>query len=129
MVMHHGELRRRDDVLLAEIDKRLALLEQAQAMEARTREAQAKALELQIASIGARVDNAISLWQSVSAEPVASAAGRAVIQRIEPLERMVDEHDDFIQQSQGALRLAKFAVGASLIALAASIIDIIRAMS
>lgn len=118
------ELRRRDDVLLSDIDKRLALLEQATSTAERTRDARDKAFEHQLSAVGARIEAAITLWQQTSSEPQASPAGRAVLARVEPLEETVADHEVFIQQAQGAMRLARYALGTSVISLVLGIITI-----
>jgi hypothetical protein len=123
------DLRRQDDLALAGIDKRLALLEQATTLGAKTAEARADAHDRQVAALGTKIDSAVALWHTIASEPQGSAAGRALLQDIGELKATVAAHELFIQQANGALRLTKFALGASLIAFAASLIQIITALT
>lgn len=118
------DLRRLDDALLASLDKRLALLEQSSQLEGRTAEARAHAAEKSIDALSAKLDSAIGLWQTVTAEAKASPAGRAIVADLTALRTSVEEHDEFIAQANGALRLARFAIGTSLLAAAGTIVQI-----
>ena len=59
---------------------------------------------------------------SQSAELSASPAGRRVLGELSQLREDVDQHDDFVQQMTGALRLARFALGTSVLSVVANII-------
>lgn len=128
------DLRRQDDIALAGIDKRLALLEQAHGHQAKLAEARSMASDRALEALGVEVKSAIVLWQTVTAEPQASPAGRALasdieelrVKHIDDLRAKVDEHDDFMQQVLGTLRLARFALGTSLLALVVSVFQIAR---
>ena len=118
------DLRRRDDVMLIGLDKRLALLEQAHTLRAEADAARQKVLEATLASLAAKVDAAIGLWQAVTAEPAASPAGRALLADVTALQDKVEEHEDFVQQTNGAFRLARLALGTSLLAAVGTIVAI-----
>jgi len=119
------DLRRARDRILASLDKRLALLEQAQDLGRKAAEARDHALERTVETLRAEVRASLDQWQAVTADPIASPAGRAVVADITEVRAKVDEHDDFIQQTQGAIRLAKFAIGTSLLAAIVSFLQIV----
>jgi len=126
------DLRRQDDHLLASLDKRLALLEQAHTLQAQAAEARSHLTEKSFDALGAKVDAAITLWQNVTAEPSASPAGRALLADVGEIKgdvaamgAKVELHDEFYQQTQGAIRLAKFAIGTSLLAAVVSFLQIV----
>lgn len=85
-------LRRQDDVVLQEIDKRLALLEQATKMERERADARSAAHDRAIDTLSVKVDAAITLWNNVVAEPAASPAGRALATDISEMRRDVDNN-------------------------------------
>ena len=118
----------RDTALLADIDKRLALLEQAQRVESGAREQRDKGFQVQLTGIGNRLDHTLDLWQTVTSDPAASAAGRAIGVRLSTVEVTVDEHEDFIRQAEGAMKLARWALGTSLVSLVATIVAILAAL-
>jgi hypothetical protein len=123
------DMRRSGDALLTDIDKRLALVEQAQRLNDRAADMRWTTIEKAIGSLTAEVRAFASVMQAESAEPEASPAGRAMSTSLNALASTVAAHDAFIQQTQGALRLARFAVGSSLIALVVSVLQIVSAFS
>lgn len=90
------ELRRRDDGLLTSLDKRLALLEQSHDLRGRAEEARSKTLEKSVDALGSEVKAAIVLWQTVTAEPTASPAGRALSAKLSELEEADEKHTNGI---------------------------------
>lgn len=123
------DLRRQDDVLLASIDKRLALVEQAARLSGEAATARSAAHDAAINALGTKLDGAVSMWQTVSAEPQASPAGRALVADLEALSIKVEEHDDFVTSFSGALKLARFAFGTSIVSAVASILAILALIS
>lgn len=115
-------LRRQSDRALADFDKRLALLEQARELDARSRDAHFRAIEQSISALGTKIDTALTTMVTQSAEPSASPAGRAVLSRLADLTTTVDAHDDFVQQVTGALRMARFALGTSFLSAIGTVV-------
>jgi hypothetical protein len=127
------DLRRLDDQLLASLDKRLALLEQAQDLGAKAAEARSTSHDRAIETLRTEVKASLNAWQSSSAEPSASPAGRALLGDIAEVKIdvaamgvKVDRHDELIQQFQGAIRLARFAIGTSALAAILQVIQLIN---
>ena len=58
-----------------------------------------------------------------------SPAGRLVSKAMADLTTTVETHEAYIQQAQGALRLARWALGSSLLALVASVLGIVRELA
>lgn len=110
------DLRRQDDVVLASLDKRLALLEQSGRLQADAADARGRSLETLINSLGTKLDSATERWQAVTAEPAASPAGRALVASMAQLRETVDEHEALVQQMSGALKFARLAFGTSILA-------------
>jgi hypothetical protein len=130
------ELRRQDDRLLRDIDKRLALLEQARELEGKAAIARSLAHDNAIAGLSTKLDSVITLWQAVTSEPGGSPAGRAIVAELQTikieaatLEIKVDEHETFISEAKGAMRLARFALAAALSALGVSVLQVIAMWS
>lgn len=123
------DLRRRDDGLLVALDKRLALLEQAATLNSQTAAARSAAHDAAIETLSAKLDAALGLWHSVSAEPSASPAGRAVMADLEEIKSKVDEHERFVVELAGALRLARLAFGTSLLSAVTSLLVILDLVS
>lgn len=131
-----NDLRRQDDALMGDIDKRLALLEQAHALGQQAAEARDKAAERQIDALTAEVKSAITLWQTVSAEPSASPAGRALLEdmaadrtTLNAHDRMLDAHEARFQQQDGAMRFARAAFGTSIVSAVASVLAIVAVVA
>lgn len=124
--------------MLASFDKRLALQEQAFAIGQKAADAQNVAVMRSIDALTAEVRAAVTTFASATADPHASAAGRAVLEdlgalgirldrtnqkvdakadakAVAGLSATVEGHDDFIKEARGALKLARFALGTSLI--------------
>lgn len=123
------DLRRQDDIALASINTRLALLEQHQNLAGQTAGARSDSHDRAIEALGIKIDAAVSLWQAVTAEPSASPAGRALLEDVAALRRdvdgidhRVDDHDAYILRADGALRLAKFALAGSVVAIIVAVL-------
>jgi hypothetical protein len=130
------DLRRRDDSLLASLDKRLALLEQAHTLEGHAAVSRSQVVERAVDAVSSKVDAAVTLWQMSSADPAASPAGRALLAAAADLKGdlavitvKVNAHDDFIQQTAGAIRLARWAIGTSLFAVIVQVLQIASAIA
>lgn len=121
------DTRRSGDALLSDIDKRLALVEQAQKLNDKAADMRWTTIERAIEALTLEVRSFAAVMAAESAEPKASPAGRAMSADMEALARTVESHDVFIQQAQGALRLARFALGSSLVALLVSVLQVIAA--
>ena len=115
--------------MLNQFDKRLALLEQSHEHESKISAARGNAAEKAIEVIGAKIDSAIAMWQAVTAEPTASPAGRAMTADINELAVKVAAHEQYIQQANGALRIARFALGTSLVALVGLVLQLASALA
>lgn len=112
------DLRRRDDIALASIDKRLALVEQAGDANAKVADARWTTVEASIRALDTKMDN---LGASLS-EPQASPAGRSLLSDLSEMRGDVREHETFIAEVRGGLRLARFALGTSFISVVGNII-------
>ena len=115
-------LRRLDDQLMADIDKRMALVEQARVMDASARDAHFRALERQIEVLAAKIDTVLTTMAATTSDPAASSAGRQLVARLTSIEETVETHDDFVQQMTGALRLARFALGTSFLSVIGNLV-------
>lgn len=121
-------LRRREDVVLADFDKRLALIEQGADLHAKANEARQTSLQHGLDLLTAEVRTALSLIATATADPAASPMGRQLLASDNDLRRqldderqVVDSHDRFIAEARGALRLARFALGTSFLAVLGNI--------
>ena len=123
------DMRRSGDALLTDIDKRLALVEQAQRLGERASEHRWAEIERSIATLTAEVRKFAETSAAGAAELSGSAAGRLVGKAIADLTTTVAGHEAYIQQAQGALRLARWALGSSLLALVASVLGIVRELA
>lgn len=119
------DLRRQDDRLAASLDKRMALIEQSHELQNEAAKARSQAHDAAIAALTAKVDAAIVLWQTVTAEPGASPAGRSLAADLRAVSVKVEEHDDFIVGLGGAMRFARVAFGTSVVSAVASIVAIV----
>lgn len=122
-------LRRHDDQMLADFDKRLALIEQGNDLHAKANEARSAALQHAIDGLTVEVRNALQLISTATSDPSASPAGRQLMasdaelrKDVDDVSRASDGHEQFINEARGALRLAKFALGTSFLSVAGNVI-------
>lgn len=114
--------RRQGDAVLNELTTKVALISQAQALSEEANKARAHATDNAIATLGLKLDTIATGLN----EPSGSPAGRQLLEKIgdvkvdgEATRKIVDTHEEIIQQSLGAVRMAKVAfalAGASFLA-------------
>ena len=104
------------------VSTRLALIERGIEADAKTRGVEFLRLEGVIATLTSKVDAAISVMQEQSAEAEKSPAGRTILVQLADLKKTVGEHDDFVQQMTGGLRLARFALGTSFLSAIGTVV-------
>ncbi len=121
--------RRASETLLSDIDKGLALVEQAQRLGDTANEHRWTLLERSIEGLTIEVRKYAELSAAGAAELSGSAAGRQVARHIDELSATVADHETFILETRGALRLARWAMGSSLLALVASVLGIVRELA
>lgn len=119
----------RTGALLADIDKRLALVEQAQRLGERAAEHRWELVERSLAVLTNEVRKYAETSSSAASELSGSAAGRLVEKHIDELTESSERHETFIQQAEGALKLARWALGSSLLALIVSVLSIVRELA
>lgn len=112
----------RDEMTLASMDKRLALIEQAQTLGTKAADAQSAAQTTAINALGTRMDAAITLMTSMSAEPEGSPMGRAIVREIRAIKAVQADHEeklgehgayfDQLKGSIGTLKAASLGLGA-----------------
>lgn len=121
-------LRRVSDHMLADFDKRLALVEQAQNLHAKASEARQEAVQKSIEALAAEIRGILNILQSSTADPKASPAGRQLSEDLEFLKKEVQEHDDFVSEVRGAIKLARFALGTSLLSALGTLVLLYRSI-
>lgn len=129
------DLRRKDDLQLAALDKRLSLSEQARDLHAQVQDARLATISESMKSLDSKIDSAterlaakIDTTLAAIAEPTSSPAGRALQSEIDELRNKVERidgsvtgHDTFLSEVRGALKLARFALGTSFLAVLGNI--------
>lgn len=108
--------------MLADFDKRLSLMEQSSTLYAKASDARWESVQRSVDGLTSAVNTALTTLSTISADPSASPAGRQLLQMIheidgaqEAQDKEVEEHNRFISETRGALRLAKFALGTAVI--------------
>lgn len=115
--------------MLTEFDKRLALLEQFITIHAKTSDTRWEAVSAQITALGLEIRAILSQVQASAGDATASPAGRAIVAGIAEIRADVDRHDTFITELNGALRLARFALGTSFLSVVGAIVAVFVSLS
>lgn len=126
------DLRRQDDILLNDLATKVALLGQAQSLNDNNGTLRFAAIDKSFEAVNLKLDRILD-GQS---DPAASPAGRQLLEKIEDVRSdgvttatIVSGHEEIINQTLGAVRMAKLAIGlaglstlSQLIALASNLL-------
>ena len=103
-----------NDALMAGFDKRLALIEQAQKLNARASDAQTTAITKSIDALSAQVTTALGVMNTATSDAASTPAGRSILLETNYLrdtarlhDVRLDEHQTIIDEVRGSLRAIK----------------------
>jgi hypothetical protein len=124
------DLRRRDDAMIADFDKRLALIERTRELEHENSKARAIAVDKSFDTVGVKLDRILDGQNDAAATP----AGRVLLGKLAAQDLRIDGHDaaidgfdTFRDEFRGAFRtLRGLVIILTAISAALSIIAFVR---